>query len=345
MFLFKKQKHLIRILSILLVVSLVSMSFPGVLLATESSESIGTNTTSPTTDISDLLELMRNGSTSPPIVEPQSENADEEAASSASKPVPAVPSSQPPANNSSEPSTDEASPNQDLQNSQDISDQELANTKVLQDEVAASQDKSAYPAKIKTKAGKFNIGFSKQSGKNLLQFTHGKASLAMSPLESAKATGTIKKNSILYKNIYANTDLHYTIDDDRVKEDIIINQPTDKSTYSFQLNIKNADYETEDDGTISFVEPGTTTPLFYMAKPYALDKEGNLCDSIEMELSKAGVLTLSVDPDWLQQASYPVTIDPTIYLAGSEVYQASAGFSSTQGQNNWSYEEQLSNNT
>ena len=42
----------------------------------------------------------------------------------------------------------------------------------------------------------------------------------MSPLESAKVTGIIKKNTILYKSIYADIDLHYTIDDDRVKEDI-----------------------------------------------------------------------------------------------------------------------------
>jgi hypothetical protein len=54
-----------------------------------------------------------------------------------------------------------------------------------------------------------------------LQFTHGKASLSINPVNSAKVTGSIKDNIVTYKNIYSNTDIKYTADEYRLKEDTL----------------------------------------------------------------------------------------------------------------------------
>lgn len=108
------------------------------------------------------------------------------------------------------------------------------------------------------------------------------------------------------------------MDDYRLKEDIIVKKLTTQNNFYFQLSLNNAVYKVMDNGTINFYEQGNTIPSFSMSKPFAVDKNGKRCDSVSLVLTKEGVLKLSVDLDWLKKAAYPVTIDPTINLTGSE---------------------------
>ena len=58
------------------------------------------------------------------------------------------------------------------------------------------------------------------------------------------------------------------------------------------LDLNNADYEIMPEGEIQFTEPDSEQPVFYMAKSYALDSEGDICDSLHTSLSSAGELVL-----------------------------------------------------
>ena len=179
---------------------------------------------------------------------------------------------------------------------------------------------------IKNKAGFYNVGFLPQSGQNLLSFSYEDANLLMSPSKTISVAGKVYKNSICYEGIYPNIDLRYIAEDSRLKEDIIIQKFSSKSDFNFQLSVNNTVYEMMPNGEIKFSSIGSGRPLFYMAKPFAIDNNGNRCDLVKLSLSNNGQLVLSVDPDWLAKAVYPVVIDPTIYLADAIFNRSSTAY-------------------
>lgn len=189
---------------------------------------------------------------------------------------------------------------------------------------------------IKNRGGSFSARFSQQSGKNLLHFSYGNTSLNLTPQNCALVPGNIDKNSITYKNIYPQTDLRYISEVNRLKEDIFVKEFTGQNVFSYTLSVNNAVYTAMPNGKIFFCDATTGELQFHLDKPYALDKNGSRCDSIEMSISEENILTLTIDSDWLKKAVYPVVIDPSIIV--TEFYLASKGFNGTQGPM-WYYEE------
>ena len=171
---------------------------------------------------------------------------------------------------------------------------------------------------IRNKQGLYTASFSRKVEKNLLKFSYGDAALLLAPLEPVSVTGKVYKNTINYENIYPNIDLRYILEENRLKEEIVVQKYTGQSNFSFQLSVTGAVYATSLDDRIYFIEPDTGRISFYIPRPYALDNNGVRCDANNFELTKEGILKFSIDPNWLKKAAYPVIIDPTINLAGSD---------------------------
>ncbi len=139
---------------------------------------------------------------------------------------------------------------------------------------------------IRNKAGYFTVGFSRRAGGSLFRFSLKNANLTLSPLNPASVSGSIYKNSILYEGIYPDTDLRYTVEQFRLKEEIVVKKYTGKSDFSFQLGVENAVSKVMPDSTILFSDPASGQPLFYMPRGYAVDSNGNRCDSVSLEFRK-----------------------------------------------------------
>ncbi|WP_134219971.1 RHS repeat-associated core domain-containing protein [Pelotomaculum sp. FP] len=178
---------------------------------------------------------------------------------------------------------------------------------------------------IKNKKGMYTAAFTPNSGSQLLRFSNGDASLLMSPLNPRSVSSSVYQNTITYENIYPDTNIRYTLESNRLKEDIIVQRYTGMSDFYFQLSVSNAVYDNNSEGEICFFDVVTAKPLFYLAKPYAMDKNGNRCDLVTLALTKEG-LKLTVDQDWLKKAAYPITIDPTIYLLDATFTRASFAY-------------------
>jgi RHS repeat-associated protein len=212
----------------------------------------------------------------------------------------------------------------------------------------------SYP--IKNKGGLYTAGFSRQSGKGLLEFSHKNASILMTPLNASTVNSKVCQNTVYFEDIYPNTDYRYTAGQYFLKEDIIVKNFTGMTDFYFQYTVNNAVSQASSDGEIYFFDPVTKATLFRMAKPYALDNDGNRCDNLKLEVTENGLIKLSVDPDWLKKAVYPVVIDPSIFIGG-ETY-SNYDFSNTQEHiliqsryngipiyNTWNYEEQQPDGT
>lgn len=193
---------------------------------------------------------------------------------------------------------------------------------------------------IKNGVGLYKIQFAAQTGQELLKFTHDNVDIIISPQNPAHSNAITNRNTIVYERIYPNIDLKYTAEDYQVKEELILHQYTGLTEFYFNLNVNNVSYELKPDGEIHFYQPESRDILFYIPTPFAVDNKGSHCNSVKSEITSEGMLKISLDPDWLKGAIYPVVLDPTISLISREVYQASIDFSITQGQNNWYYREQ-----
>jgi len=195
---------------------------------------------------------------------------------------------------------------------------------------------------IRNKGGHYTAGFSRKSDNKLMEFTHANASLFISPLNPNSVSGKVYQNTVLYENIYQDTNFRYTAEQYSLKEEIIVNKYTGMSEFPFQFSVRNVDCQEYPNGEIHFSDLNTGKTLFYLTKPFALDNDGKRCDNIKLEISpKKGLIKISVDPEWLKNASYPIIIDPTIVLQG-EVYNF-PNSGTVQGYQNWYYEEELPN--
>jgi len=122
----------------------------------------------------------------------------------------------------------------------------------------------------------------------------------------------VNKNSIKYPNIKEGVDFEYLLTSNKVKENIIIKSKeftTQKLLFFIQTNLelKIVNYQIhamKDDKLIFTIE-----------NPFMIDSDNYRNDNVYYNLEKIKLgyqLELVLDKEWLENASYPVVIDPTI---------------------------------
>lgn len=176
---------------------------------------------------------------------------------------------------------------------------------------------------IKNKANKIKTVFSTPKDKR--QFTEvqdGKYSLQLVPQNAKKNDALLKDKSITYPNIYNDIDLKYDPVNDGVKESIIINKPTDKTTYTFELALNNLIPKRNEDGTIGLYDSQTEEPVLFIPMPFAEDANGNYCGDVTQDIRNVGgkyYLDIQIDGTWLESPDrqYPIIIDPSVTETGT----------------------------
>ncbi|WP_282156222.1 polymorphic toxin type 8 domain-containing protein [Cytobacillus gottheilii] len=157
--------------------------------------------------------------------------------------------------------------------------------------------------------------------------------------ESGDAQALVNENKVIYKDIYPNTDLSYSVSNFKIKEDILLKARPDSKEqleYTFQFDISGLQLEKTKDGYLFLQDSKTKERLFALEMPFMMDSskpdgfvsyleapmpEGAWSDQIEMIAEQSGdklTITLQPNMDWLHapERVYPVVIDPTL-----KVYQ------------------------
>jgi len=89
-------------------------------------------------------------------------------------------------------------------------------------------------------------------------------------LVSNEKVKTLKNitSTVDFANIFANTDLQYILNGSDVKENIVINKPSDNAVYKFNLNAKNVTPVLQQDKSIIFYDSNDKTKaVFKIAAP------------------------------------------------------------------------------
>ena len=179
---------------------------------------------------------------------------------------------------------------------------------------------------------RYNVTFAPDTTKDLLSVTVGDARITMSPVDPLYTEAEKNFSLIGYDNVYENTHLVYRTQKDRLKELIKLEKYTGVSEWTFKLDVENAVWGENEQGDIVFSSPDGEF-LWKLDKPYMWDSPRPLIDyrgstsydtSMEIFEEKGQTyLTVAVDDEWLQEAYYPVMIDPTITFNATEVvYEA-----------------------
>lgn len=121
-----------------------------------------------------------------------------------------------------------------------------------------------------------------------------------------------------FTNAFTNVDLEYQLNSGQVKENIIVKSAIENPVFKFELNASNLAPKLQEDKSIIFYDTKDQTKAVFSMNPlfmYDSAKETSSNINITLEQGKNGyVLTITPDNAWLNDPArvYPVTIDPSI---------------------------------
>lgn len=128
-----------------------------------------------------------------------------------------------------------------------------------------------------------------------------------------------KGATLKYRRAGREVEYRYDLLGNGLKETIVLNKPTDKNRYSFEVEFEGANPVPQPDGGIAAVNEAGEV-LWSIAPPTAVDAAGVPAQSIAQELEQRDgktYLTITVDAGWLtdKRRKWPVEIDPTMTIA------------------------------
>ncbi len=181
-------------------------------------------------------------------------------------------------------------------------------------------------SEIEIKNDEYSLSFSPQNiGTSQVEITENTSDYADTNENNQQIKEQLKtqSDSALYENVMYGTDIEYSISSNRIKENIIINQPSAiKEQYSFNLSAEGLSGVVEDDNSVSFLN-ADGEKIFYIPAPFMKDASNATSLNIGVELTNDEtseyVLTYSPDLEWLNDNSrtFPIIIDPIISVADS----------------------------
>ncbi len=138
-------------------------------------------------------------------------------------------------------------------------------------------------------------------------------------LKEAAVLVANQSSSLKYSSVLDYTDLEYCINGQELKESIILERPTDKKSYSFELFYSDLTPIVQEHGAVFFYAEQQEYPVFTIQPPYMEDSGtvDALCTDIDVSVipTETGcIYTITPNETWLQDSArvYPICIDPSI---------------------------------
>ncbi len=136
------------------------------------------------------------------------------------------------------------------------------------------------------------------------------------------------QSKMRFQDVSENVDLQYTVDSDRVKENIIVKQKGERYEYNFEVALQNLSVGiSEDKKTLQLIDQNSGKVQFYIPSPFMTDAAGAYSDLVYYEIAEQNENTLSLkviaDGAWMnaQERVFPVVIDPQIVVQDSSIFE------------------------
>lgn len=200
-----------------------------------------------------------------------------------------------------------------------------ANTYIAEDNTAEPVDNTLVEKELLSMPTNFENAANDYTVKMPLKITAGNGvklykddyTMELIPLGGDYSRPVAVDNAVLYNDVYPGIDYQYTVLGDTIKEDIVLNRPTDKHTFRFEVKANNL-------------------TVISIVAPEMMDASGEASTNLSLALAKEDgkyIATITADKEWLNapERAYPVRIDPTIDISNENVmlYIVSAGYPDT----------------
>lgn len=123
--------------------------------------------------------------------------------------------------------------------------------------------------------------------------------------------------TVFYRNIQQHVDIEYIITGSKIKENIILNQYVEDFSMTFEYKLKDLELITAENGEIVFVNDNNDV-IFVFSDLFMLDNEMNESFDIDFTYVKTGnkryEITITPSDEWLENAVYPVKVDPSLEI-------------------------------
>ncbi|MCD4827675.1 MAG: hypothetical protein K8Q99_07850 [Acholeplasmataceae bacterium] len=192
-------------------------------------------------------------------------------------------------------------------------------------------------SELENKDNKFKVKFPKKIDDNKsIKLTLDKYSIDWNILdinqstvsydESKTETNDIKElininQSVLYSQALQDVDIEYILTGSKIKENIILNNYIEDFRLTFEYKLKDLSLIQDENGSILFLNQDEEV-VFSFDELYMIDDELNTSFDVLYELNHIGnkvyQITIIPNDEWLQIASYPVKIDPSLVINGSD---------------------------
>ena len=156
------------------------------------------------------------------------------------------------------------------------------------------------------------------------KLTVGDTSLFLTLLNYESNSDPVLNGSELLYPLTNNVNLDVLVDNNKIRQNIVINSPIDDYSFSFNIDVENGYYTFENE--VINIYDNDSNYLFTYYAPCAFDKEG-----IETEVSVSledDVVTYSIDSEWSNAFDrvYPITIDPDATIWGHSSIDVSVSY-------------------
>lgn len=125
---------------------------------------------------------------------------------------------------------------------------------------------------------------------------------------------------IVYEDVLENVDLQYRIVPGGVKENIILKEETAPTAFTFELKTNQLEVY-EEENVLYFLDK-EGKEIYRLEAPWMMDAMGVSSDQITLRLEGKKnhyTVSLQADEEWLNEASYPVIIDPVLTVPQEEM--------------------------
>lgn len=138
----------------------------------------------------------------------------------------------------------------------------------------------------------------------------------------------IDENHKLYKNVYQDVDLDYSLSENKLKETVVLNSESSQKEFTVNYHLKDLTPYQTDSKTIELLNKNQKC-VYTISAPKMLDSAGKSCENLNLEILNCENDKLKVkivcDQSWLEEEErvYPIFVDPD-YTYESFDYQVSA---------------------
>ena len=174
---------------------------------------------------------------------------------------------------------------------------------------------------VMIRSGDFSISFSLPGQASLTSAVKA-VDLAKETLSAYHQKLAADNRAVLYKDVANGVDIAYTVLTGTLKEDIILKNKNTPNSFAFRLTANGLILK--ESGSTFGLFTASDEEIFTFAPLYMEDANGKRSENVTLSFSgvKNGYeITITADPTFLNAAdtAYPVVIDPSIMVTGSNV--------------------------